>query len=342
MSTSVSGLPGTHEDVLRADDVHVSFRSNRYGRVRTVRALRGVDLRIRAGETVALVGESGSGKSTMARAIMRVVPLDHGTITVGGERWEGLRGKALRDRRSEVQMVFQDPYSSLDPSMTVGASVAEPLRNFTAGTARQRDQQVARLFEQVGLPAMHRHRYPSQFSGGQRQRIAIARAIAVRPRLVICDEAVSALDVSTQNQILALLEELQVELGMAYLFVTHDLSVVWHIAHQVAVMYLGELVEFGPVENVLRDPAHPYTRALIDAVPVANPKVQRGRSRSAPTGEIPDPARPPSGCGFHTRCPEAMPICAQIAPHWQQIQGGSQVRCHLYTETPTLSPRVKG
>ena len=329
--------------LLDLRDVHVHFRTTRLGRARVVRAVRGVDLQVGDGETVALVGESGSGKSTLARAITRIVPLEKGTIHLGGVALHELKGSALRAQRRQVQMVFQDPYSSLNPSMTVGASVAEPLGNFTDARGAELDRTVAELFEKVGLPAAHRHRYPHEFSGGQRQRIAVARAISANPSLVICDEAVSALDVSTQNQILQLLEDLRRDLGVAYLFVTHDLSVVWHIAHKVAVMYLGELVEFGPSDRVLVEPAHPYTRGLTAVVPLPDPRAQRAKQRSAPIGEVPDPANPPSGCGFHTRCPEAMDVCREVSPEWRALDDdGWRVRCHLHDPAQPVGVAITG
>jgi oligopeptide/dipeptide ABC transporter ATP-binding protein len=333
----------TAEPLLDVRDVHVHFRTTRFGRARVVKAVRGIDLQVAAGQTVALVGESGSGKSTLARAITRIVPTEQGTIQLGGVALHELKGSALRAQRHRVQMVFQDPYSSLNPSMTVGASVAEPLGNFTDAKGADLDRTVADLFEKVGLPAAHRHRYPHEFSGGQRQRIAVARAISANPSLIICDEAVSALDVSTQNQILQLLEDLQSDLGVAYLFVTHDLSVVWHIAHEVAVMYLGELVEFGPSDTVLAEPAHPYTRSLTDVVPVPDPRAQRARQRRAPVGEVPDPANPPSGCGFHTRCPEVMDVCREVSPEWRALDdAGWRVRCHLYDPTEPVPVAIAG
>ena len=326
--------------LLDVRDAHVQFRTTRHGRPRIVQAVRGVDLQVFDGETVALVGESGSGKSTLANAIMRLVPLERGSVDLDGEPISELRGAALRRARRNFQMVFQDPYSSLDPSMTVGASVAEPLKNVSDKRGAELDQAVADLMELVALRAGHRHRYPHEFSGGQRQRIAVARAISSSPKLVICDEAVSALDVSTQNQILRLLQNLQRELGVAFLFVTHDLSVVWHIAHKVAVMYLGRLVEFGAVEQVLEAPAHPYTRGLISVVPIPDPRAQRERRRLIPSGEVPDPANPPSGCGFHTRCSEAMDLCRTESPQWRSLgTSGHRVRCHLYdTAVPVSVP----
>ncbi|MCY4258122.1 MAG: ABC transporter ATP-binding protein [bacterium] len=319
--------------LLRVEGAQVHFRTTRFGRRRTVQAVRGVNLEIVSQETVALVGESGSGKTTLARAIMGLDPLHAGSIMLDQQRIDNLKGAALRSLRSKLQMVFQDPYSSLNPSLSVGASVAEPIRNFFGYSGKKLDSAVEELFERVGLLAEHRHRYPHEFSGGQRQRIAIARALAVQPQLVICDEAVSALDVSTQNQILSLLGDLQRDLGVAFLFVTHDLSVVWHIAHKVAVMYLGELVEFGPVDDVLLNPSHPYTQSLIAAVPVPDPQLARQQHRATIAGEVPDPANPPSGCSFASRCPHSISRCSQESPDWDFVQTPNwRVRCYLHNE----------
>ncbi len=320
------------QPLLAAESVRVHFGTTRFGRHRTVQAVRGVDLEIAHQETVALVGESGSGKTTLARAIMRLENLQAGSITLEGRRIDKLRGTALRSLRSNLQMVFQDPYSSLNPLLSVGASVAEPLKNFFGHSSEMVDREVEELFERVGLPAQHRHRYPHEFSGGQRQRIAIARALAVHPKLMVCDEAVSALDVSTQNQILSLLGNLQQDLGIAILFVTHDLSVVWHIAHKVAVMYGGELVEFGPVDEVLLHPSHPYTQSLIAAVPVPDPHVAQQQQRATISGEVPDPSNPPSGCAFAERCTHSTDFCRQKSPDWDIVKAPNwRVRCHMHS-----------
>jgi oligopeptide/dipeptide ABC transporter ATP-binding protein len=243
----------------------------------------------------------------------------------------------IRKERRQMQMVFQDPYSSLDPSMTIGDTLAEPLKIHDGVSRRAAQARVIELLEQVGLARHHVDRYPYEFSGGQRQRIAIARAIAVNPKLIICDEAVSALDVSTQNQVITLLERLREEYQLSYLFISHDLGVVRHISHRVVVLYLGRIVEEGPVERVYSQAAHPYTEALLSAVPIPDPEVQRTRSRILLHGDMPDPSAPPPGCVFHTRCPHAMEICRQEVPLTTAVDGGGSVACHLQTSGPALS-----
>jgi len=293
-------------------------------------AVNGVSFHVDAGETLAVVGESGSGKSTIARAVMRLVEPRSGRIMLDGEDLTALRGEALRKVRPKLQMVFQDPYSSLDPSKLIRDTVAEPLVVHGRLRGQALETRVQALLEQVGLGAYHLDRYPYEFSGGQRQRIAIARAIALEPRLLVLDEAVSALDVSTQNQILNLLEDLRREHGIAYLFISHDLGVVEHIADRVAVTYLGRIVETGPTERIFARPAHPYTEALLSAVPVPNPAIQRQRRHQPLSGDIPSPLAPPSGCPFHTRCPKAMAECATRIPAHVAAAGGGTVACLLY------------
>jgi peptide/nickel transport system ATP-binding protein len=300
-------------DAGRALDVKhlsVSFplRSGFGKKGRRLNAVRDVSLYVDQGETLSLVGESGSGKSTTARAILRLLEPDCGTVCINGIDITRLDRRHLRAARRNVQMVFQDPYSSLNPSMLVGDSVAEPLTVHEKLSRRERDDRVVQLLERVGLRADHAARYPYEFSGGQRQRITIARALAVRPALVVCDEAVSALDVSTQVQIVELLQELQASEGVAYLFIAHDLGIVRTVSHRVAVMYLGQIVEEGSTKEIFDTPAHPYTKALLSAVPVANPARQRARKlqRITLAGDPPDPSNPPSGCAFHERCPVAI------------------------------------
>lgn len=314
---------------VRGLDVEFRSGSGLFGEERVVRAVNGVSFDICEGETFALVGESGSGKSTTARGILRLVDVAAGTVTLDGVDVTALSRKDLRAARRNMQMVFQDPYSSLDAARTVGDAIAEPLEVHTDLSAEARRHRVGDLLEQVGLRREHAQRYPYEFSGGQRQRIAIARAIAVEPKLIVADEAVSALDVSTQNQVIALLEQLSRELGIAYLFIAHDLAVVRHIAQTTAVMYLGRIVEWGPSERLFAEPAHPYTRALLSAVPVPNPRRQRDRERIRLTGELPDPANPPSGCAFSTRCPLVTDRCRTEVPAVTDIDGGGQVACHL-------------
>ncbi|TQM02124.1 ABC transporter ATP-binding protein [Pseudonocardia kunmingensis] len=322
--------------VLQAEGLRVRFPGK--GRRPGVTAVDDVSLHIGRGETLGLVGESGSGKSTSGRAVLRLVPLEAGRILVDGEDVTRYRGARLRRLRRQMQMVFQDPYSSLDPSAPVGASIAEPLRVHEKMTKQARRDRVEELLDLVGLRPSHADRYPYEFSGGQRQRVAIARALALHPRLIVCDEAVSALDVSTQNQVINLLEDLRERFELSYLFIAHDLAVVRHIAHRVAVMYLGRVVESGPVERVYERPAHPYTQALLSAIPVPDPK-RRGAKRILLSGDLPDPSAPPPGCPFHTRCAYAMDVCKREMPAMTPIAGGGEAACHLQTTGPTLTGR---
>jgi peptide/nickel transport system ATP-binding protein len=305
-----------------------------------VDAVDGVSLQIPAGTTLGLVGESGSGKSTLARLVVRIIEPSGGTVEVAGTDMTVLSGAELGRNRRRVQMVFQDPYSSLDPSHTIGDTVSEPLVLHTDLKAPERRQRTKELLALVGLGEVPLDRYPHQFSGGQRQRIAIARALAINPDLLVCDEAVSALDVSTQAQVLNLLAELQRELGTAYLFISHDLSVVRHIADRIAVMYLGQIVEEGPAAQVLDRPAHPYTAALLSAIPVPDPSVARTRQRVVLRGEVETEAGRRTGCRFAPRCAFAMDICRQVDPAPYAAEGDTTVRCHLHTEGPTLAGRT--
>lgn len=293
-----------------------------------VKAVNGVDLDIRRGETVALVGESGCGKSTLSNAIVGLQPPVSGSIRVDGQEVVGADRRQLNDIRRKVQMIFQDPALSLDPRSTIGATIAEPMqvRGIARGAALQ--QRVAALLTQVGLRPEHADRYPHQFSGGQRQRVVIARALALEPALVICDEPVSALDVSVRAQILNLLVALQKRTGVSYLFVSHDLSVVRHICDRVVVMYLGRFVEMADRATFFADPKHPYTKALMSAVPEADPVVQRSKQRLILTGELPSPANIPTGCAFHTRCPAATAICSELRPELTPRPDGAHVACH--------------
>ena len=293
-----------------------------------VRAVDGVSFAIAPGETLGLVGESGCGKSTVARAIVGLQPVTRGSIVVDGTEIVGADTAGLRAVRARMQMVFQDPATSLNPRMTVGEAVGEPL--LVRGLARGRNlrDRVASLLAEVGLRPEHAGRYPHQFSGGQRQRIVIARALALRPALLVCDEPVSALDVSVRAQILNLLVELQASHAMATLFVSHDLAVVRHVCDRVAVMYLGQLAELAPRDALFAAPRHPYTRALLQAIPEPDPVRQRAKSAAALVGEIPSPAHPPPGCRFHTRCPMAQPVCSAEVPAWRRV-GQSEVACHF-------------
>lgn len=317
--------------LLTVTDLEVTFRilGGLLRPTRNLRAVNGVSFHIEPGETLAVVGESGSGKSTVARAVMRLLEPSAGSIHLDGDDISAMKGEALRRIRPKLQMVFQDPYSSLDPSMIITDVVGEPLTVHGVATGAERDRRVQDLLEQVGLGRYHMNRYPHEFSGGQRQRIAIARAIALQPKLLVLDEAVSALDVSTQNQILNLLEDLRRELGIAYLFISHDLGVVEHIADRVAVTYLGRIVEEGPTERIFAKPAHPYTEALLSAVPVPNPRIQRSRQRIVLPGDVPSPLAPPTGCPFHTRCLHVMDVCRGEMPSHEPVADGGSVACYL-------------
>ncbi|GAB3306806.1 ATP-binding cassette domain-containing protein [Epidermidibacterium keratini] len=303
---------------------------------RTVRAVNDVTFQIPAGQTLGLVGESGSGKSTTGRALLRLVPITTGTASINGNDMAAQSGSRLREARRDMQMIFQDPYSSLDPSATVGASIAEPMLVHEKVSSRTAANRTKELLDLVGLRPSHVNRYPYEFSGGQRQRIAIARALALNPKFIVCDEAVSALDVSTQNQVINLLEDLREQFQLTYLFIAHDLAIVRHISHSVAVMYLGRIVETGPAERIYNSPAHPYTQALLSAIPDASRNRKR-RERIVLAGDLPDPSDPPTGCPFQTRCPYVMEICRTENPPMTEVLAGGSVACHLQTAGPTLS-----
>jgi oligopeptide/dipeptide ABC transporter ATP-binding protein len=315
------------EALLEVIDLRVEFAFR--GSRNRLRAVDGVSFTIRPGETFGLIGESGSGKSTVARAIMRLVPLSGGTITFAGVMFHGLTGRNLNRERRRISMVFQDPNDALDPRMSVGQSIAEPISLAGALSRDARQARVDGLLERVGLGADFAVRRPHELSGGQKQRVNIARALALDPALVVCDEAVSALDLSVQASILNLLMSLQRDLGLPYLFISHDLAVVAHMADQVGVMYLGQIVETGPTRTVVTRPRHPYTEMLLSAKPqlVAGPSGRR--ARIIPAGEVPSPLNPPSGCRFRTRCRYAVQQCADEMPVPRLIDADRHVACHL-------------
>ena len=341
--------PGPDQPLLRVTDLKVYFPiTDGLLRRRTgwVKAVDGVSFDLRRGETLGLVGESGSGKTTVARTIVRVVEPIDGAIELRGDDLLALKGEDLRKRRRQFQMVFQDPYASLDPRQTVGEILAEPLRVHGLAKGEARSARIADLLDLVGLDPAFVERYPHEFSGGQRQRIGIARALAVEPELIVCDEPISALDVSIQAQVINLLERLQRDLGLTYLFIAHDLAVVRHIADRVAVMYLGKIVEIAPADTLYEAPLHPYTVALLSAVPVPDARKERSRRRIILKGDIPSPSNPPEGCRFHTRCwlreklgnPE---VCATDDPPLQPVAIGAPdqlVACHFAAEMQAQRP----
>ena len=319
------------EPLLAVKDLTKTFslRGGLFSRTaEAIHAVGGVTFEIGAGETLGLVGESGCGKSTTGRCILRLIEPTSGEIRFGGRNVMTLPKDELRAVRREMQIIFQDPYASLDPRMTAGAIIGEAL--VIHGLAEDRrafEDRVVELLEVVGLHADHRRRYPHEFSGGQRQRIGIARALAVSPKLIVCDEPVSALDVSVQAQVINLLEDLQEQFGLTYLFIAHDLSVVEHISTRVAVMYLGRIVEIASAQELYTRPLHPYTEALLSAVPIPDPSVKRKRIMLH--GDVPNPIRPPTGCHFHTRCPLRQQICTELAPPLKESADGHFVACHF-------------
>ena len=319
---------------------HFARRGGRFGRGggATVRAVDGVSFEIGRGESLGLVGETGCGKTTTARLLLRLLDPSAGSIQFDGREITQLRGRELKPLRREMQMVFQDPYSSLNPRRTVGTIIAEPLRIHGVGDAGRIRASVGELMELVGLNPEHLNRYPHEFSGGERQRVGLARALALRPKLIVADEPVSALDVSVQAQILNLLRRLQRELGLTLLFIAHDLAVVRHMCDRVAVMYLGQVVELADSEALFSHPRHPYTGALLSAVPVADPDARRRRQVLG--GDPPDPASPPPACRFHPRCPKCEAVCTRETPPLEPKRGGNLAACHFPLTDAEVAERV--
>ncbi len=301
-------------------------------KVGDIKAVDGISFFIRRGETLGLVGESGCGKSTTGRAILQLYRPTSGHVYFEDVDLTRLNGHQLRRMRRRMQMIFQDPYASLNPRMTVEAIVGEPLEVHGLARGKEKRERVQELLQQVGLNPYFINRYPHEFSGGQRQRIGIARALAVDPDFIVCDEPISALDVSIQAQIINLLEDLQEQRGLTYLFIAHDLSVVRHISDRVAVMYLGKIVELADRDELYNNPLHPYTQALLSAVPIPDPDVEAKRERIILEGDVPSPASPPRGCNFHTRCPRVMDICREREPAFVDVGGGHYVACFLYSD----------
>ena len=320
------------DTILQVKNLHKQFTSKGI----TVKAVSDVSLEVKQGETIGIVGESGCGKTTLGRCIVRAYDATSGEVhytTAGGETIDFLKidKKAMKEYRKEIQMIFQDPYSSLDPRMTVLDIIKEPIAaNFPKMPKAEVERKVMDIAAKVGLNTSYLKRYPHAFSGGQRQRIGIARALVLNPRIIVCDEAVSALDVSIQAQVINLLHDLQKEFGLTYLFISHDLSVVEYISDKVGVMYLGKMVEFAETKNLFQHPMHPYTESLLSAVPVADPEQQM--ERIPLEGEIPNPANPPSGCYFHTRCRYCTERCKQTAPEYKELEPGHFVACHRAEE----------
>ncbi len=321
--------------ILSVRDLRVHFamrvRGGILGRKVVLKAVDGVSFDLAAGETLGVVGESGCGKSTLGRAVMQLIPPSQGSVVWMGDEIAGLGPSAMRPRRREMQIVFQDPLASLDPRMTIGDIIAEPLRTFHPELGREaRRDRVREMLAKVGLSPQMINRYPHEFSGGQCQRIGVARAMILRPKLIVCDEPVSALDVSIQGQIINLLMELQREFGVALIFISHNLAVVRHVSHRLLVLYLGRVMEIADRDSLYREPLHPYTKALISAVPLPDPDAERARERIVLQGDLPSPLRPPSGCVFRTRCPRAEARCAEVAPPIEDAGAGRQVACHFW------------
>ena len=336
MAATTPGTAGDGDVLVRVENVVKYFPVKAGGFIKHtvghVHAVDDVSLVIERGKTLGLVGETGSGKSTLARCVAGLIPVTSGRVTFDGRDITNVSRRAMRPVRREIQMIFQDPYSSLNPRRRVGAIIGEPFAIHKTASGSARKRAVQELMERVGLNPEHYNRFPAEFSGGQRQRIGVARALALRPKLIICDEPVSALDVSIQAQVLNLLADLQRDYGLTYLFIAHDLEVVRHVSDAVAVMYLGRICELGPKEQVYRSPRHPYTNALLSAAPAADPDAAAGRQRIILAGDVPSPIDPPSGCRFHPRCPKAQPLCSETEPQLEVQAGDAATHvtaCHF-------------
>jgi oligopeptide transport system ATP-binding protein len=325
-------MPGEQQVLVEVRGLKMWFPINQgiliQRRIGDIKAVDGLDFSVRKGETLGLVGESGCGKSTTGRSILQLYRPTGGQVLFEGTDLTKLKGEALRRMRRRMQMIFQDPYASLNPRMTVGNIIGEPLEVHNILKGKERKERVQELLEVVGLNPYFINRYPHEFSGGQRQRIGVARALAVQPDFIVCDEPISALDVSIQAQIINLLEELQEKFGLTYLFIAHDLSVVRHISDRVAVMYLGKIAELTTRDELYNNPQHPYTKALLSAVPIPDPVVEEKRRRIILEGDVPSPANPPSGCHFRTRCPVRMDVCSEVDPEFRNIGAEHWVACH--------------
>ncbi len=329
----------TQQPLISIRDLHVRYRTEGllWGGRREVRAVDGVSLEIDRNETLGLVGESGCGKSTFGKAVLRLIEIEQGKIFLEGTDLTGLSRTAMRKHRKRLQMIFQDPYNSLNPRMTAGEIISEPIRAFSSDKKDRIDLKVAELLDTVGLGRRAANRFPRQFSGGQRQRIGIARALAAEPDLIVADEPVSALDVSIQAQILNLMERVQAERGLAYLFISHDLRAVRQISHRIAVMYLGRIVEIAPADELYAGPLMPYTKALVSAVPIPDPLVEAKRERIVLSGDLPSPSDPPTGCRFHTRCNYAVPQCRETEPALIEIRPRHFAACsRISPERPDI------
>jgi oligopeptide transport system ATP-binding protein len=330
--TEHHAMTAEKEVLLKVEDLKKYFPIMRgviRRKVGDVKAVDGVTFDIYEGETLGLVGESGCGKSTTGRVILQLYPVTSGEISFMGQKLTNLSGEEMRKIRPKMQMIFQDPHASLNPRMTVGSIISEPLDEHSVVRGRAKRERVEELLELVGLSRFHASRYPHEFSGGQRQRIGIARALALNPKFIICDEPIAALDVSIQAQVVNLLEDLQGEFGLTYLFISHDLSMIRHIAQRVAVMYLGRIMELAYHNELYNNPLHPYTQALLSAVPTPDPTLEEKRVRVILEGDVPSPVDPPPGCPFNTRCPIAEDACSQEIPEWRELNPEHWVACHL-------------